>query len=281
MATKKKKARARRPSLPRTYDYTLGADIVPSSGARVVGLSTTGKVTLGILAAGALAWLFWPKKAAAAETPADKAIPTNVDAPAAAGSTTVTKDPGSGVAIVGNTGKLATSQSYTIRAGDAGWSNLASRTYGDYRWWPALWDANRSGTKFQNPDILRIGDGIVIPSLPVNDAKFKAAVFARAEADRAWQLARAKARAAKKAFTTPRPSIISAATPVSTALLPASAGGPTPIDQGITPSATTTTSPNINASSGVTASTANPTTPTTAESMEALEADMASLLQNR
>lgn len=65
---------------------------------------------------------------------------------------------------------------------DESWSNLAARAYGDYRWWPYLWDYNRTGsTQYENPDSLLRGATIKIPALPaLSDAAFQAAIFKRA-----------------------------------------------------------------------------------------------------
>lgn len=249
---------------------------VPARKARIIGLSPAGKLIATLAGVGLLAWLFWPKSARA-ETTADKAIPTNTDSPATAGSTKVTKDPGSGVAIVGNSGLIPNSSSYTVRAGDAGWSNLASRAYGDYRWWPALWDANRSGTKFQNPDLIRAGDVVVIPSLPVTDEKFKAAVFARAEADRAWALAKAKAKKAGRSFKTPRPAIVSSPTPTSTNLL--TPGEPVPVNA--TPTTSSAPLPTSTSTATTTAPlTVVPTEPSTEEEMGDLADQLKQTLHN-
>jgi hypothetical protein len=66
---------------------------------------------------------------------------------------------------------------------DESWSNLAARAYGDYRWWPFLWDYNRSGsTQFENPDKLLRGVTVKIPSLPkLSDSGFQSAIFRRAQ----------------------------------------------------------------------------------------------------
>ena len=187
-----KRKRSRR-SLGQTdvvsYDYTK---------PKIVGLSKTGKIVAGLLAAGALAWLLWPKGPKATES---------------------TKKAVEGAKV--NAAK--TGSKYTIRAGDS-WSKLAEKTYGDYRWWPALWDANRVGDKFMNPDKIRVGEVVLVPALPISDEVFKKLVFERAEAERAWAADKAKAVAAKKPFKTERPKPFFEATPI-----PASGQGVLPV----------------------------------------------------
>ena len=70
---------------------------------------------------------------------------------------------------------------HTVQNGES-WSNIAARAYGDYRWWPFLWDYNRTAsTQFDSPDKLLRGASIKIPSLPsMADSSFQSAIFARA-----------------------------------------------------------------------------------------------------
>lgn len=160
-----------------TYDY---------SAKKVVGLSKTGKIVAGLLAAGALAWLFWPKGPKVSDA-SKKAVEKAKANAAKSGS------------------------KYTVKKGDS-WSAIAEKTYGNYRWWPALWDANRTGDKFTNPDALKVGEVITVPALPTSNEAFRTAVFARAEAERQWSLERAKAAAAKKSFKVERPPLLLEAT---------------------------------------------------------------------
>lgn len=179
MAKRKKARRSLGQTNLVTYDYSSGSK-------RITGLSKTGKWAVGLIAAGALAWLLWPKGPKVTE--ASKKAVEKAKANAA-----------------------KTGSKYTVVRGDS-WSKIAEKVYGDYRWWPALWDANRMGDKFTNPDALKVGEVITVPALPTSDAAFKGAVFNRAAAERAWAAERAKAAAAKKAFKTPVPPVLLEAT---------------------------------------------------------------------
>ena len=159
---------------------------------------------------------FWSrKKSASVAKLKDVSTPTGDEtgADTAGGATGVIQDPGTGVPVVGPAGALAPVASYVVQKGES-WANIASRTYGDFRWWPALWDANRTGgTQYKDPSLLRVGDTIKIPDLP-SDAAFKAAIFARATVDREWELAKKQAKKKGQTFTMPRPASTFAATPV-------------------------------------------------------------------
>ena len=100
-------------------------------------------------------------------------------------------DPATGVAIAGPATPIQPAPSYTVQPGES-WSNIASRTYGDYRWWPFLWDRNRTPTMFVAPDDLRVSQTIVVSTAPPTDAAYQDAIFARAVAHRAWWLAALK-----------------------------------------------------------------------------------------
>lgn len=216
-----------------TYDYSSGSK-------KIVGLSKAGKWTVGLIAAGALAWLLWPKGPKASE--ATKKAVEGAKANAA-----------------------KTGSKYTIQKGDS-WSKIAEKTYGDYRWWPALWDANRVGARFMNPDMVRVGEVVVVPALPTSDESFKNVVFARAEAEKNWAADKAKAAAAKKPFKAERPKAFLEATPI-----PASGQGVLPVmpaPQGpVLPVAPAPTGPVL--------------PPSTEDQMNALEAEMKKQLPTR
>lgn len=105
---------------------------------------------------------------------------------------------------------------------DQSWSSIARDSYGDWRWFPFLWDYNRSSsTQFEDVDRLDKGVTIKIPALPADPA-FKKAIFARADVYRRF---RARSRGAlPKEFTdrTPVPQV--AAEPIP----PVSATAATP-----------------------------------------------------
>lgn len=198
----------------------------PDKPSRVVGINWKSPWLWGGLAAiGLIA--FWPKKAKASEKkPVEKApdVPvgsgtgTESTVPTG-GTTTLATDPGSGTPVAGPTGSIVSEMKRTVAKGES-WANIASRAYGDYRWWPALWDYNRSGgAKFKDPGLLRVGDEIMVPALP-QSAAFKVAIFARAEADRAWEIERARAKKAGKKFSKPRPLSTMTATPFPAVTLP-------------------------------------------------------------
>jgi hypothetical protein len=152
-------------------------------------------------AAGLGAVLFFilrPRKAKASEAPRKSEV---LPVPAAGGGMPTPSeqgfvDRGSGVVIAGpSTGitppPAGAEVPYTTKTVERGesWSNLASRAYGDYRWWPWLWDYNRAdSTQFENPDDLKRGSTVKIPTMIDAGEKFKAAIFARAEAHAAhWR----------------------------------------------------------------------------------------------
>lgn len=159
-----------------------------------------GKAIALVAGAGLLAWLLWPKKAKAeAPKSAAPAPSPNQATPApSAGSTTTTpapsipafRDEATGVVIAGPSTKIEpASQTYTVQKNES-WSNIASRTYGDFRWWPYLWDWNRGGAQFQNPDDLKVGDVIVIAPPPPYGMVFQANVFDRANKHREYWIKR-------------------------------------------------------------------------------------------
>ena len=126
-----------------------------------------------------------PKTAAAAPT---QVAPTPVVPPEApakpnAPTTETFKDPGTGATLVGPSEPIKSGQSYTVKSGES-WSNIASRVYSDFRWWPFLWDHNRRtfANRFKAPDVLAVGDVIEIPAAPPVDAAYKSAIALRAKA---------------------------------------------------------------------------------------------------
>lgn len=157
--------------------------------------------TLLAVAAGALAlYVLWPKSAKA-ETPAGSGAGTgtgSTGAPTAGGGmpggNQQFTDPATGVLIDGPSTGIAppaVGTQDTVRTVERGesWSNIASRSYGDYQWWPFLWDHNRANsTQFNDPDKLNRGDTIRIPPPPPNDPNFRSAIFARAQAHRNYWL---------------------------------------------------------------------------------------------
>lgn len=164
---------------------------------------------------GVLAFLLWPKKAKA-QTPAgaDTKKDTPTPAPAAGSTTTLPspgtpkfQDPATGTTIDGPSGKIGAGTAYAIQKGES-WSNIASRVFGDYRWWPFLWDYNRTAQTFQNPDKLNVGDSISIPASTPKDAAYQRRIFERAAAHRKYWLD----KAAGKSVT--MPAIVSEQTPV-------------------------------------------------------------------
>ena len=140
-------------------------------------------LALGI---GVVAYLLWPKKAKAEKKAPPAETPT--PAPAAGGTEPVGsfRDPATGVVIEGPQGEIGVGIAYTVQRGES-WSNIASRVFGDYRWWPFLWDFNRgNGTQFKNPDALSVGDAISIPAATPADAAYREAIFERALAHRQY-----------------------------------------------------------------------------------------------
>lgn len=156
---------------------------------------------------GILAYLFWPKKAKAAtlsrraaeaQAELDELVRQPVVGGGMPGGDLETfRDPSTGVVIAGPsmgiTPPPAGAQDGTkVLEKDESWSNLASRAYGDYRWWPYLWDYNRSSsTQFPDPDLLRRGTTVKIPAAPPGVATFKVAIFDRARLHREYWLCKA------------------------------------------------------------------------------------------
>jgi hypothetical protein len=217
---------SKRSRLPKTYDYTFGAFEVPEAKATGDFVSSLVPRAIVIGGLGALAyWLFFSPKAAAKENAKSAALPTGSETGGSVTTAVGVKpatfvDPGSNVAIAGPAGPIVLSNDrHIVKAGES-WSNLASRAYGDYRWWPALWDANRSLGRFGNPSTLAVGDVVVIPKLPLESTRFKKLVFARAEVDRAWELKKLK-KGAKVAG--PRPKEVFVSTPILATDVPAPA----------------------------------------------------------
>lgn len=97
------------------------------------------------------------------------------------------EDPATGQTIAGPSAPIDPGGNYTVRAGES-WSNIASRTYGDYRWWPFLWDVNRSmfAGKFTGPDTLSVGDVISLPAGTAGGPAYKNRIFERAKAHAEW-----------------------------------------------------------------------------------------------
>lgn len=141
----------------------------PSRPSRVIGFNWRNPWVIGGAAAavGLVAWLaFGRKKKPAATKQVATSTPAALPPPSAVSGTRI-----------------------RAASGDS-WSSIARRNYGNEKWWPALWDANRSGgAKFRDPGLLRAGDEVELVNLPVNDAAFRAAVFARADAYRQWYVA--------------------------------------------------------------------------------------------
>jgi len=160
------------------------------------------KLLIGAIGLGIVAYMLYSRRASADTRLTAPAAPppgTLVAPPAAEGGMPSPKveafrDQATGATLVGPSTPInapAAGTSDTIRTveKDESWTNIASRAYGDYRWWPYLWDHNRAlSNSFGNPDLIRRGDQIRIPSAPPANAQYKAAVFARAEAHRRyWQ----------------------------------------------------------------------------------------------
>lgn len=121
-------------------------------------------------------------------------------------------DPATGISISGPWGpiKLLTNAytTYAVKAGES-WSNIVSRAYGDYRWWPAVWDLNiiklslagKQGL-IKDPDVLKPGTKIQLPVLAsavFQNLSYRDAIFARSLAHREWWLLK------KTPGTRPRP----------------------------------------------------------------------------
>lgn len=120
------------------------------------------------------------------------------------------KDPGTGATLVGPSEPIRSGQNYTVKAGES-WSNIASRVYKDFRWWPFLWDHNRRTfpNRFTLPDSLPVGSVIEIPNAPPTDPAYKDIIMARAKAHLDYW--KAKPTLPK---TVPMPPIVSSLTPL-------------------------------------------------------------------
>lgn len=138
---------------------------------------------------------------------ASQALPSGVrpgetlPVPAAGGGMPTPDEPsfvdrGSGVVLTGPSTQISpppagSEVGYTTKVVERGesWSNLAARAYGDYRWWPWLWDYNRAdSTQFADPDVLLRGATVKIPTMIEAGERFKDAIFARAAAHaRYWR----------------------------------------------------------------------------------------------
>lgn len=161
----------------RSLGQTEMAVFDPSQPSRVVGFNWRNPWVIGGAAAalGLIAWFALGGKK-------DKKKPATVSQ---AGGGSAASLPAASTGVV-----VATAPAAQVRvrasSGDS-WSSIARKQYGDGRWWPALWDANRSGgTKFADPSVLRAGDDVIVPVLPMGDAAFRRAVFARADAYAQW-----------------------------------------------------------------------------------------------
>lgn len=122
------------------------------------------------LALGVLAYLIFKPKDVKAENATSNLLPA--------------PEPDTKKETVGPSAPIAPTPTYTVKAGES-WSNIAERVYGNYRWWPYLWDINvRTQPRFMNPDLLRTGDILEIPTgVPL---KKQAAVFLRAKTHADW-----------------------------------------------------------------------------------------------
>lgn len=150
-----------------------------------------------------IALIFFKSKKAKAEEKG-KELPDIVIPVANAPTNTAKTDPATGVRVAGPSGSISTSGGvtpYVVAKGES-WSNIASRAYGDYRWWPAIWDMNyfpalATGNEgpLANPDVLRVGTQITL--LPAQSPVFanedyKAAIFERSDEHRNWWLNKLK-----------------------------------------------------------------------------------------
>lgn len=126
---------------------------------------TQKKAALVVVAAGILAWLFWPKKAKAEY----RALVNPEQAPPVVMAAEST-------------------QKYTVQRGDS-YSMIAAKLYGDgtattrgdpgWKWWPLLWDMNK-GVTGCNRNLIKPGQVLTVPlksALPMDQMD---AIFARA-----------------------------------------------------------------------------------------------------
>lgn len=170
----------RKPRLVRT----LGAD--PSTVVVASSSSGTGWI-FWLAAATGLGYYLYSQQADAAD---QDNLPPVQPAPVADQTGVTTNvptfaDPATGVAIAGPSTSIQPTPSYTVQPNES-WSNIASRVYGDYQWWPFLWDRNRTPTRYLTPDNFQVNDTISLPTAPPMDPGYQAAIFARALAHRAW-----------------------------------------------------------------------------------------------
>lgn len=163
------------------------------------------KKKLAILGLGAvvLYFILRPKTAKAATISSGE---TPVTPPTNAPTNEKLVDPSTGAVLAGPSTPIASGQKYTVEKGES-WSNIASRVYGDFRWWPWLWDTNRSANRFTNPDVLAVGAVIDLPVAPPVDPAYKSAIFARAKAHLDyWKSKKTNPRLAMpKSVTSPTP----------------------------------------------------------------------------
>jgi hypothetical protein len=111
----------------------------------------------------------------------------------------------------------STQTRYSVKAGQ-GWSQIAKDVYGDYRWWPWLWDMNRSPTQYMTlEDALKPGDSISTPANPPSSFMAKNTIFARAKAYTDWWLSKytAAGRMKPRSMWLPFPAWIEQPTPLT------------------------------------------------------------------
>jgi glutaredoxin len=110
---------------------------------------------------------------------------------------------------------------YTVQAGQ-GWSQMAKTLYDDYRWWPWLWDVNRTPTRYVTlDDSPGPGESIMAPVQPPADEDFKRKIFARASAYTTWWLSRKTkdGRVKPRSQWAPFPDSINTPTPLPTGMV--------------------------------------------------------------
>lgn len=170
-----------------------------------LGALSPGEMGAALVAAGVALYFLWPKSASAQTSATGGGEKGDGRAPGAGGgmpgSTGTFTDPSTGVLIDGpSTGITAPAVGAadlvrTVERGES-WSNMASRAYNDYRWWPYIWDYNRaSSSAFSNPDVLNRGDTVRIPAAPPADPTFQAAIFSRAKLHRDYWICKNAKRA--------------------------------------------------------------------------------------
>ena len=172
--------------------------------AGLFGDMSKGKLLVGAAAVAFGAYYLFGRKAKAEE--AKKAV-LSEGLPAAKGGMPVPGFVKSGTQVKAPDAGAA-DKVKTVSTGES-WSKIAKDSYGDYRWWPFLWDYNRSSsTQLENPDNLLRGTTIKIPALPMDvDGSFKKAIFARAENHlKAYRLGRRGSLPASVLERTPVPT---------------------------------------------------------------------------